>query len=181
MIPTIDATADAGFGGPRVQRGKSRQDYETPRVFFDAVEARFGRVAFDLAATAANAKAARFFTLEPDPGKPGGVQADALHSSWWELSSTGLLWLNPPFANIGPWVKKCWDESQRGARIVVLVPASIGSNWFRDFVHQKAGVIGLNGRITFVGEEQPYPKDCMLLHYGPHAPGFGVWTWTNQD
>lgn len=168
------------LGGPTIRRGESKQDYETPLEFIDAVEKRFGTLTFDLAAHAGNAKCSRFFTLEPAPEHPGALVADALHSSWWELSPGGLLWLNPPFANLGPWAKKCLDESRQGAEIVMLVPASIGSNWFRDFVHQRAGVLALNGRITFVGATQPYPKDCMLIQYGPHAPGFDVWTW-GQD
>jgi hypothetical protein len=44
-------------------------------------------------------------------------------------------------------------------------------------VHRKVVPL-LNGRITFVGETMPYPKDCCLLVYGPDvAPGYDVWSW----
>jgi hypothetical protein len=58
------------------------------------------------------------------------------------------------------------------------VTAGVGSNWWRDHVHDKARVLLLNGRITFVGETHGYPKDCCLLLYGPSVePGYEVWSW----
>ncbi len=71
-------------------------------------------------------------------------------------------------------------SAQDGARIAFLVPAGVGSNWYRDFVHNKARVLALNGRLAFI-EGKPkllYPKDCILCLYGPDfAPGFDVWSW----
>lgn len=154
--------------GATLNRGKSKQDYPTPPEFVRAVEARFGKLYWDLAATAENSKTGIRF-LSPK---------DNSLSIKWHLYA-GLLWLNPPFSNIAPWARKCRDEARMGAKILFLTPASIGSNWFRDFVHGEALVLALNGRITFVGHEQPYPKDCMLSGFG-FPPGFEVWNWT-QD
>lgn len=150
--------------GPTIRRGKSRQDYATPRDFISAVEKRFGPLSVDLAARPDNAKAAVWIT-------PG---TNSLAQPWHRLK--GLLWLNPPFDKISPWAEKCADESKRGARILFLVPASIGSNWFAQHVHQHALVLALNGRITFEGCTTPYPKDCILAAYG-ETPGFEVWRW----
>lgn len=87
------------------------------------------------------------------------------------------MWLNPPYSNIGPWAKKCAEESALGARILFLVPASVGSNWFRDFVFKKSLVLFLNDRIKFVGAEYVYPKDCIIAAYGFGEPGFEMWGW----
>ena len=56
-----------------------------------------------------------------------------------------------------------------------LVPAAVGSNWFRDYVDGKALVLLLNGRLSFDGAG-PYPKDCILCLYGIE-PGYEVWSW----
>ncbi len=164
--------------GPTIARGKSKQDYPTPWDFIHACEKKFnGSIAFDLAASDVNAKAPSYYT-EAD---------NALNQNWHRLPLDWWhqrLWLNPPFDNIAPWAKKCAEEGAKGARILFLTPASVGSNRFRDYVHGVARVYALNGRIQFVGAEDPYPKDCILSVFGPKLsvfkPGFEVWTWGNE-
>lgn len=129
-----------------------------------AVEQRFGRIQFDLAASVENAKAKNFFSLEQN----------SLAQPWHKIP--GLLWLNPPFANIEPWAKKCFEESILGAQIAFLTPASVGSNWFARWVFDKAWVHFLNGRISFDGVD-PYPKDCILSFFGEPVQRFEVWRW----
>jgi phage N-6-adenine-methyltransferase len=146
--------------GAAFRRGKSKQDYETPATLICAVESRFGPITFDLAASAYNAKADKYCT-EAD---------DALTRVVWP--SGGLLWLNPPFANIRPWARKCCDN-RASCKIAFLVPASVGSEWFAQYVFDKALVLFLSPRISFDGME-PYPKDCILAMYG-WEPGFQLW------
>lgn len=157
---------------PAQKPGASKQDYRTPLEFLEAVRRRFGIDAFalDLAADDENHVAPLYYTAENDA---------LARANGWTTKSRGLAWCNPPYARIGRWVEKAWNESRRGARLVMLIPAAVGSNYWRDYVHGKAFVLLLNGRITFVGCEQPYPKDCVLLVYGPDvAPGYDVWTWS---
>lgn len=148
----------AGFA-----RGKSKQNYATPPDFMLAVEKRFGSINFDLAAEAENAKHANYFT----------ALDNSLVQEWHKIP--GILWLNPPFSRIEPWAKKCADEAKLGARILFLVPAAVGANWFRDHVHRQALVLALNGRISF-DLIAPYPKDCVIACYG-FGVGFDTWTW----
>lgn len=150
--------------GAALNRGHSRQDYATPWSFIHAVEKRFGKIDCDLAASQHNAKASCFITEEQDS-----------LSMRWPVFNT-LLWLNPPFGNITPWAKKCYEESQLGAHILLLVPASVGSNWFAEFVHEKARVYFLRPRLMFEGEKDPYPRDLLLANFGP-VPGYECWNW----
>ena len=157
---------------PRQKPGKSRQDFETPDEFIRAVEQRFGRLSCDLAAN-------------DDLGGPGanhkaplwwGPGQDALVQDWTRLA--GNLWLNPPFGQIPRWAAKCAASAGDGRRIIMLSPASIGTNWFADHVHGRALVLALNPRITFVGESHPYPKDLMITVWGPKSwIGLDVWRW----
>ena len=157
---------------PAQRPGNSKQDYQTPPEFIRAVLDRLHSESFvwDLAADADNTVVPRCFFSERE---------DALAQSWANVSTSRWMWLNPPFSIIAPWVEKAWMESQLGgAHIAMLVPASVGSNWWRDWVHDKAHVLLLNGRLTFVGHEDPYPKDCALLLYTPFINGgYESWTW----
>lgn len=155
--------------GPTIRRGKSRQDHPTPWEFIRACENRWGPIKFDLAASPTNAKAKAFYS-EKD---------NALLQDWHKIP--GICWLNPPFDNIAPWAAKCEFESKLGARILFLTPASIGSNWFAEYVDPVAEVNALNGRITFEGSKDPYPKDCMLSAFGFGQCNFRVWRWNSKD
>lgn len=127
---------------------------------------RFGPIAYDLAASAQNKKHPNFFSVEDN----------SLVREWHKIK--GNLWLNPPFEDITPWVKKCAIESSSGANIFLLVPASIGSEWFRFWVEPYAYVFGLNPRLQFVGTKAPYPKDLILAHYSSYMlRGFTTWRW----
>jgi phage N-6-adenine-methyltransferase len=153
--------------GPTIQRGRSKQDYGTPGEFIRAVEKRFGKIEFDLAASPENAKAERFYNGEVE---------DALKYAWGNIG--GNLWLNPPFADIEPWAAKCAEHwERRDGFILFLTPASIGSNWFESHVRRHAYVLGLSPRMTFEGTTDPYPKDLMLSVYGFGLHGFGTWRW----
>lgn len=165
---------------PRQKPGKSKQDYQTPVEFLCAVCAYLdiGGFELDVAADADNAVANLYYDEAMD--------ALAEHNPWHgEISPTHTVgvdewaWLNPPFGNIGPWVKKAYRTARAGGLVAVLVPASLGANWWRDYVHEKCRVVGLNGRITFVGQPDPYPKDCALLLYGYHGD-YDIWTWPDD-
>jgi phage N-6-adenine-methyltransferase len=157
---------------PLQKPGKSKQDYATPMEFIRAVEGRFGTLRHDLAAHEGNHRCETFFSPEQN----------SLVQPWAQLFPEGNLWLNPPYSDIGPWAKKCAEESiKRGGLILFLTPASIGSEWFADHVEGKALVLGLRPRLSFDGKN-PYPKDCILSVYGIdvlHRPlrGFETWRW----
>jgi hypothetical protein len=173
---------------PAQKPGKSFQAYATPRDFLDAVKSKFGvKVwAWDLAATVENAVAEHFFG-DPDLSRVS-IRCDALDSlkqDWTRLR--GDLWLNCPYADIEPWAEKCatsaaWPKQLLvqtahpfARRIFLLVPASVGSNWWADHVHERARVIFPRPRLSFDGVA-PYPKDLGLILYG-EKPGYETWRW----
>jgi phage N-6-adenine-methyltransferase len=122
---------------------ETNQDIGTDPEFFSVANQEFHFVV-DLAATNENKKCQFFFGKgETDNESKGG----SLSLPWRTLH--GWLWLNPPFRDITPWAKKCWEESQQGARVAMLVPASVDSNWFEDWVWGKAEIRWLQGRMVF--------------------------------
>ena len=153
---------------PAQKPGRSKQDYQTPREFVLAVYKylHIQRFTLDIAASAENAIAEPYYTEQDDAFTQG--------LTW---KSEGWSWLNPPFARIAPWVEKAYQETCQGARIAVLVPAGVGSNWWANWVHHKAHVLLLSPRLTFVGAKDPYPKDCALLLYGCVPADYECWRW----
>lgn len=150
---------------PAQKPHRSKQDYQTPRAFIRAVESRFGELGWDLACTEEN-RCAEF-----------RLSGDALQEDWNSLP--GNLWCNPPFGDIAKWASKMADECRaRPFFAFLLVPASIGANWFSEHVRDRAVVLGLSPRLTFVGCSDPYPKDLALCVYGFGLRGFDTWRWT---
>ena len=98
------------------------------------------------------------------------------------MTGEGWGWLNPPFAKIAPWAKKCLHAMWKGADIAFLVPAAVGRNWFAQTIWNEPGVkvIFLNGRPSFDGKA-PYIKDVMIVLFQgsfkktPFA--VEVWRW----
>jgi phage N-6-adenine-methyltransferase len=159
---------------PRQKPGRSRQCYVTPREFIKAVNYRFGPLDFDLAATPKNAQADRFYTR----------RQNSLKRPWEPLDLT--FWLNPPFGHLNPWALKCAETApqlERSGSVLLLVPASVCSNWFRDHVWGKAFVNLLSPRLCFIRDE-PYPKDLMLCVFKRKKPRpdqmFVFWDWQSK-
>lgn len=150
-------------------RDPAKQGHRTPREFLDAVERRFGHISFDLAATDGH-------EVSDGPHCAFSPEQDSLAQSWaGALGQT--VWLNPPFANIRPWVRKLDEECQHLQRwTLCLIPASMGSHWWNDHVLGKCFALGIT-RMTFVGSTTPYPKDLALLCYGFGVSGHGFWDW----
>jgi len=154
--------------GAAHHRGESKQDYATPREFIRAVEAKFGKLMFDLAASPEN-------TIVGGDENYFDEARDSLKQDWTKLE--GNVWLNPPFAEVTPWAKKCFESYRRPGNpwIFFLVPAAVGSNWFAEYVFPHSRVHFLRPRLSFDGKN-PYPKDLMLAVYGA-PPGIELWKW----
>ncbi|HVV52179.1 MAG TPA: DNA N-6-adenine-methyltransferase [Polyangia bacterium] len=165
---------------PAQKPHRSEQTVCTPREFLDAVEKRFGEIGFDLAAEKGNQVTRRPHTAAFFG--PGSSLAENALDSVCIWPNRGLSWLNPPFANIRAWARRCYEEtvSTHGSRgrILLLVPAAVGSVWFNSFVRPRAFVFELSPRLTFVGHKSPYPKDLILAYYGPEGfVGRAAWRW----
>jgi phage N-6-adenine-methyltransferase len=111
-------------------------DWGTPQALFDELNDEFS-FTLDACASAHNFKVNIYFN----------EKIDALAQRW-----TGTVWMNPPYGRtIGKWMKKAYEESQKGATVVCLVPARTDTAWWHDYAI-KGEVRFLRGRLKF---EQP--------------------------
>ncbi len=154
---------------PIQKPGKSRQDFGTPVEYLDAIAHRFGRIEFDLAARADNTVAIDFH----------GPDTDSLRQDW-SLPGVRVAFLNPPFENIRPWAAKCESVRMLPRWTIMLVPASMGSLWWRDHVLGKCQADGIP-RMQFREATGLYPKDLACLAYGFGVAGSGYWDWRRGD
>jgi phage N-6-adenine-methyltransferase len=147
----------------------SKQDYETPPELIASVQRRFGVIDFDLAASPENAKALRFFTKTDD----------AIQQNWSLGPRVRVAWCNPEFAHCEDYAKKASEVRWLRRWTLLLVPMGT-QDWACEFLWGKAYVLKLNGRVTFVGADQGYPKDLVLAVYGFGVAGEEVWDWRKE-
>ncbi|MEO8168283.1 MAG: DNA N-6-adenine-methyltransferase, partial [bacterium] len=107
----------------------------------------------DVCATSENAKCKVFFDKT----------VDGLAREW----SPFRCWMNPPYGSkISNWVKKAFQESQRGALVVSLLPARTDTQWWHTWVMKAAEIRFVAGRIAFSEGKQsaPFPS-CIAIFY----------------
>lgn len=167
---------------PKQKPGRSKQDYTTPPELINAVKGRLriDDFSIDLAASEDNTICESFYSAEDN---------SLADEHTWNPVPGEWAWLNPPFSHIYPWVEKAVIEARSGAHIVMLLPAGVGSDWWREQVQDNCFVSFLNGRLTFggvqpnpkTGKVDAYPKDCVLLFFTPWGfKGSEVWDWRHE-
>ena len=138
-----------------------------------AVKTRFRieQFAHDFAAERSNTKARHWF----------GRGIDALSFEDWSayIPEREWGWLNPEFGHIRPWAERCVETGWMDRNIMLLTPAAVGSNWYREVVEPHGYCLFLNGRLHFDPAHPTwgYPKDCMLSLFGPGFHGYSNDTW----
>lgn len=131
-----------------VHHSSKRMDWETPQELFEEIDSQF-HFDVDVCATAENAKLPVFFT----PAQ------DGLSKKW----APRTCWMNPPYGReIGQWMKKALEESEKGATVVCLVPSRTDTAWFHDYA-MKGEIRFLRGRIKFQGAPNPAPFPSALV------------------
>lgn len=164
---------------PRHNKGKSKQDYGTPKPFLAAVRTYLGVKEFDcdLFASRTNAVCPVFYTKEQDA-----------FTQNWKLGR-GWNWGNPEFRDASKATEHAAAWKEEGAQTALLLPAGVSTDWFAAYGHNHAFVLFARPRLTFLGtppnpktgKPDPYPKDLMVLLYSPWIDvGYATWKWTEE-
>ena len=127
--------------------------WETPQDLFDKLNNEF-HFTLDVCATPENAKCDSFYTKEQD----------GLSQPW-----KGVVWCNPPYGKqIGSWVRRGFFASQSGNTVVMLLPARTDTRWFHEYIHGKAEIRFIRGRLKFGGSKNSAPFPSMVVVFMPH-------------
>jgi phage N-6-adenine-methyltransferase len=130
-VEAVEAMTLVGFRAENHPQQSGRRgavdkvdDRRTPDSIWLPLHQRYG-FTLDVAASAENAKTARYFTVEDD----------GLARSW----AGERVWCNPPYSDIRPWVAKAWqsmnDPGGPSPVIVMLLPANRTEQaWWQELV-----------------------------------------------
>lgn len=151
------------YGGSKTPLDQ-RDLWRTPPALFTSLDAEF---CFQLDAAAAphNALCRKFITAEQN----------TLETPWSDyLSIPGYVWLNPPYSDITPFVKKAAAESVNQIGTVMLVPADTSVGWFKEAIQTASEVRFITaGRLAFINPVTGKPvsgnnKGSMLIIWRPY-------------
>lgn len=160
-LPVKKSAGD--YGGSKTPADQ-RDLWRTPPALFACLNAEF---CFQLDAAAAphNALCRKFITAEQN----------TLETTWGDyLSIPGYVWLNPPYSDITPFVKKAATESANQIGTVMLVPADTSVGWFKEAIQTASEVRFITaGRLAFINPVTGKPvsgnnKGSMLIIWHPY-------------
>lgn len=134
--------------------GNHRGDWETPQELFDKLNEEF-HFTLDVCADASNTKCGDRYLSKED-----GIV------SW----IGNKCFMNPPYYDLGKWMKRAYEESRQPNTIVVcLVPPSTDTKWFHKYC-TLGEVRFLSRRIQFLDASkkpiQGNPKGSMIVIFG---------------
>jgi phage N-6-adenine-methyltransferase len=138
-------------------------DWETPRELFDSLNTEFSFV-LDAAASDDNALCKRYYTRV----------TNALWFNW--EAEGGAVFCNPPYGQeIARWVQKCFEQSQRGMTVVMLIPSRTDTRYWHSFVMRAAEIRFIRQRLRFGGESDcgntaPFPSAVVVFRPGEYVP-----------
>ena len=129
-------------------------EWETPQDFYDELNKEF-QFLLDPCCTYKNKKCASYYTKNDD----------GLDRSWsWACA----IFMNPPYGRgIGKWIKKAYEESQKGCTVVCLVPARTDTAWFHNYC-LKGEIRWIRGRLYFKDQNgktgrAPFPSMIVIF------------------
>lgn len=99
------------------------------------------------------------FTFDPCPAGP---TADGLTRSWGKRN-----FVNPPYGReIGKWIKKGFEETQKNKLVVFLIPSRTDTKWWHEYIMKADEIRFIKGRLHF-DERGPAPfPSCVVVFRG---------------
>lgn len=128
-------------------------EWETPQKFFDELNKEF-HFTLDPCATPENAKCKKYYTQEEN----------GLLKSW----ENEVVFCNPPYGReLCKWVEKAYKEAEKGATVVMLIPARTDTQYFHDYIYHKHEVRFLKGRLHFNDSKHvaPFPSIVVVMKH----------------
>ena len=129
-------------------------EWSTPDDLFHELDNEF-HFTLDPCATSENHKTPMYFTREQN----------GLKCSW----GGARVFCNPPYSNIGEWVRKAYTEAtQPDTLVVLLIPARTDTRYFHDYILHRSEVRFIRKRVRFGGSNQNAPFPSMIVIFrGP--------------
>ena len=118
------------------------EHWETPRDVYRVLDAEF------------------HFNDDPCPLNPN---CDGLKKDWGTTT-----FCNPPYGNkITFWIRKGYEESQKGKIVVFLIPSRTDTRWWHDYVMKASEIRFIKGRLKFSGSKNSAPFPSAIVVFSP--------------
>ena len=98
------------------------------------------------------------FDLDPCPTNP---TFDGLNIEWGSCN-----FVNPPYGReISKWIKKGYEEWQKGKTVVFLIPSRTCSAYWHDYIMKATEIRFIRGRLRFEGAKYnaPFPSAIIVF------------------
>ena len=117
--------------------------WETPQWLFDKLNNEF-HFQLDVCATPNNAKCQKYYSPE----------IDGLRQDWYKDAK--VAYCNPPYGReISKWLKKAYEESQKGCTVVCLIPSRTDTRYWESNVMKADEIRFVTGRLKFINKDLP--------------------------
>src|SRR5271170_2919061 len=164
----------------------SSDSWSTPQKLFDELSAEYGPFELDVCASRHNYKCDQWY----------GEFDNALNCSWTAYEppeyvpslraegsiprgpKTQKVWMNPPYSDPYPWVKKASEEAKKGCMVVALLKWDHSVAWHKNFIEDPnknwkpypgVTVVKLPKRVKFV------PPPGLLDKHGKPIKAQAKW------
>ena len=125
------------------------------------------------------------FTLDPCSSEENHLcnkyytkEQNGLVQDW----SKDVVFMNPPYGRELPkWIKKAYEESQKGATVVCLIPARPDTIYWHDYIFPYANNIWfIKGRLHFSNSVNAAGFPSCIIEFTPNGKGFKNIVWNNK-
>ena len=126
-----------------VMFSSARLDWQTPREVIRSLEQEFGMLC--------------------DPC-PSNHTFDGLKVEWGPVN-----FVNPPYGRkIGAWIKKGFEEAQKGKTVIFLIPSRTDTAWWQDYIMKAQEIRFIRGRLKFGDSKNgaPFPSAIAIFKRG---------------
>jgi hypothetical protein len=129
----------------KVHFSSERQNWKTPKAFYQALDAEFS------------------FDFDPCPPRAG---FDGLSVEWGMIN-----YVNPPYEDCAKWCQKAYEESLKGKTIVLLIPSRTDTRYWHDYVMRANEIRFIKGRLKFDDQKYNAPFPSAIIVFKPHTQG----------
>jgi phage N-6-adenine-methyltransferase len=166
--------------------------WRTPLPVFNTLYKEFDFMA-DMAASHENALLSLHFTEEQD-----SLSFDWAHEPCLQSNRTRYVWLNCPYSNPMPWVKKAIEAQLNGLGVVMLLNDDTSVGWFAEALKTVSEIRHIiadetpegkreysSGRIGFLNSEgKPISannKPQFVLVFNPYKIGAQITSYVKKS
>ncbi len=155
----------------------NKDEWETPSDLFNELDEEFHFI-LDASCDSKNAKCPIGFNVDRNE--------DGLKESWMDrIKKTCNLsvFVNPPFSQKAKWIKKSYEESQKGCTVIMLIDARTDTKIWHEIIFPYASEIRfIKGRIKFIDENgntgsAPFPSAIVIFKPPKKQTKLQYFTW----